>query len=195
MSKPSLIIIEGAQGVGKGTITTMLREKIPYSTLMRLSGIKDKSMETGLEKVYALRKNELAFILNCANTDTTFVLDRFYLSEKVYCNLGYKSYNFQDETNLLNEDLNELSNHYNVYVIGLILEDTSLYQERLNRDKAVFEHSKFNTDNSVKQQQEYIKEITNIKENYPKINCLLLDNSSTPQKTFNQIIEFCGVAL
>ncbi len=195
MNKSSLIIVEGAQGVGKGTITTMLREKIPYSTLMRLNGIKDKSIETGLEKVYALRSNELEFILNCANTDTTFVLDRFYLSEKVYCNLGYKSYNFQYETNLLHEDLNELSNHYNVYVIGLILEDTSLYQERLNRDKAVFEHSKFNIDNSIKQQQEYIKEINNIKENYPSINCMLLDNSTTPEETFDKIIEFCGVKL
>ena len=52
--KPKLIIVEGAQGVGKGTVTNMLREKVPYSTLMRLSGIKDKTKETGLKKCLIL---------------------------------------------------------------------------------------------------------------------------------------------
>ena len=60
--KPKLIIIEGSQGVGKGVITTLLREKIPYSTLMRLSGIKDNTKETGLNKVYKLTSYILTLI-------------------------------------------------------------------------------------------------------------------------------------
>ena len=193
--KPKLIIVEGAQGVGKGTITNLLREKIPYSTLMRLSGIKDKSKETGLPKVYKLRSEELKFILNCSELDTTFVLDRCHLSEKVYCNLGYKEYNFEKETEDLNDFLNMMTLFYDIYVIGLILDDTDAYAERLKRDKAVFEHSKFNIDNSIKQQNEYIKEINNIKNNYEHIKCLLVDNNSKPEDTLSIIANFCGLEL
>ena len=193
--KPKLIIIEGSQGVGKGVITTLLREKIPYSTLMRLSGIKDNTKETGLNKVYKLRSNELSFILNCAKLNTTFILDRCHLSEKVYCNLGYKQYDFNVETKTLNGYLDILTDFYDVYIIGLILEDTNIYAERLKRDKAIFEHSKFNIDNSIRQQNEYIKEITNIQNNYKNIKCLLIDNSTDPEDTLNSIAAFCELEL
>lgn len=193
--KPKLIIIEGSQGVGKGAITTLLREKIPYSTLMRLSGIKDNTKETGLDKVYKLRSNELAFILNCANLNTTFILDRCHLSEKVYCNLGYKKYDFKTETKALNGYLNILADFYDVYIIGLILEDTDIYVKRLERDKAIFEHSKFNIDNSIRQQDEYIREITNIKNEYKNIKCLLVDNSTHPEDTLKLISDFCGLEI
>ena len=193
--KPKLIIIEGSQGVGKGTITNLLREKIPYSTLMRLSGIKDKSRETGLDKVYKLRREELKFILNCSRLDTTFILDRCHLSEKVYCNLGYKEYDFKKETQDLNDFLNMMTLLYDVYIIGLILEDTDAYETRLKRDKAIFEHSKFNIDNSIRQQDEYIKEINNIKNNYEHIKCLLVDNNSKPEDTLSLIANFCGLEL
>ena len=192
--KPKLIIVEGAQGVGKGTVTNMLREKVPYSTLMRLSGIKDNSKETGLKKVFDLRSAELKFILNRSESDTNFILDRCYLSEKVYCNLGYKEYDFKKETKTLNEFLNMMTIFYDVYLIGLVLENTNIYAKRLNRDKAVFEHSKFDIDNSIRQQNEYIKEINNIKEDYEYIKCLLVDNEDS-EEALAKISDFCGLEL
>ena len=192
--KPKLIIVEGAQGVGKGTVTNMLREKVPYSTLMRLSGIKDKSKETGLKKVFDLRNAELKFILNRSESDTNFILDRCYLSEKVYCNLGYKEYDFKKETKTLNAFLNMMTIFYDVYLIGLVLEDTDIYAKRLNRNKAVFEHSKFDIDNSIRQQNEYIKEINNIKEDYEYIKCLLVDNEDSDEALY-KIADFCGLEI
>lgn len=192
--KPKLIIVEGAQGVGKGTVTNMLREKVPYSTLMRLSGIKDKTKETGLKKVFDLRAGELKFILNRVESDTNFILDRCHLSEKVYCNLGYKEYDFKQETEDLNDFLNMVTLFYDVYIIGLILNNTRIYAKRLKRDKAEFEHSKFNIDNSIRQQNEYIKEINNIKENYKHIKCLLIDNEYSDE-ALAKIADFCGLEL
>ena len=39
--KPALIIMEGAQGVGKTTLTDYIRNSLPYTNLYRLSGHSD----------------------------------------------------------------------------------------------------------------------------------------------------------
>lgn len=190
--KPNLIIVEGAQGVGKGTITNMLREKIPYSTLMRLSGIEDKTKQTGLEKVYRMRSNELKFIHDCVDCETTFILDRSHITEKVYCNLGYKEYDFIYEANILNEDLNLLTDKYNVHIIVLVLSDTDKFQDRLKRDKAEVEYSRFNISNSIAQQQQYLIEILNIAEQYPDINCIVIDTSNESiDEIYDTIVKGC----
>ena len=126
--------------------------------------------------------------------DTNFILDRCYLSEKVYCNLGYKEYDFKTETEDLNDFLNMVTLFYDVYLIGLVLRDTNLYAKRLKRDKAEFEHSKFDIDNSIRQQNEYIKEINNIKNNYEHIKCLLVDNEDS-EEALDIIADFCGLEL
>ena len=190
MKKPKLIIIEGSQGVGKGTITNMLREKIPYSTLMRLSGIKDNSFPNGYEKIFKIRKQELEFIKKCSDCETTFILDRSYLTEKIYCNLGYKNYNFKADTDILNNCLNSLTDIYDVYIILLTLNDYSLFEKRLKRNKAEYEHSKFSVKNSIKQQFEYIYEIEKIRNRYPNIKCKYIENHKDPIDTFKNIMEF-----
>ena len=193
--KPTVIIVEGMQGVGKGAITTLLRENIPYSTLMRLSGIADKSKETGLEKVFQLRMSELDFIKANANSETTFILDRSYLSEKVYCNLGYKEYDFQQQTNILNEKLNELTEFFNVYIVVLALEDNAeeILKERLQRDKADFPHSKFNVENSLRQQTEYINEVFKIWQDYSNIKTGIIYNNKEPKEVCEQIMRIANI--
>lgn len=193
--KPTVIIVEGMQGVGKGAITTLLRENIPYSTLMRLSGIADKSKETGVEKVFQLRMSELDFIKVNANSETTFILDRSYLSEKVYCNLGYKEYDFQQQTNILNEKLNELTEFFNVYIVVLALEDNAeeILKERLKRDKADFPHSKFNVENSLKQQTEYINEVFKIWQDYSNIKTGIIYNNKEPKEVCEQIMRIANI--
>ena len=193
--KPTVIIVEGMQGVGKGAITTLLRENIPYSTLMRLSGIADKSKETGLEKVFQLRMSELDFIKANANSETTFILDRCHLSEKVYCNLGYKEYDFQQQTNILNEKLNELTEFFNVYIVVLALEDNAeeILKERLKRDKADFPHSKFNVENSLRQQTEYINEVFKIWQDYSNIKTGIIYNNKEPKEVCEQIMRIANI--
>lgn len=193
--KPTVIIVEGMQGVGKGTVTNLLRENIPYSTLMRLSGIADKSKETGVEKVFQLRMSELDFIKANANSETTFILDRCHLSEKVYCNLGYKEYDFQQQTNILNEKLNELTELFNVYIIVLALEDNAeeILKERLQRDKADFPHSKFNVENSLRQQTEYINEAFKIWQDYSNIKTGIVYNHKDAKQVCEEIMRIANI--
>ena len=49
MANSKIIIIEGAQGVGKTTITDFIRNTIPYTNLYRLCGTSDSS-PTGFDK-------------------------------------------------------------------------------------------------------------------------------------------------
>lgn len=167
--KNKVIIIEGAQGVGKGTITNILREQMPYTNLLRLSGTSDKTAE-GKNKVYNIRVAELDMIRNSRFCDINFILDRSYLSEVVYCKIGYKDYTFEEESLNLNNFLNELTNYYDVYVIVLTATPEE-FEKRLKRDKPEFLNLKFNPDSSIRQQEAYLEEMRNLKRTYPAINC------------------------
>lgn len=167
--KNKVIIIEGAQGVGKGTITNILREQMPYTNLLRLSGTSDKTAE-GKNKVYNIRVAELDMIRNSRFCDINFILDRSYLSEVVYCKIGYKDYTFEEESLNLNNLLNELTNYYDVYVIVLTATPEE-FEKRLKRDKPKFLTLNFNVDSSLRQQEAYLEELMSIKRQYCNINC------------------------
>lgn len=167
--KNKVIIVEGAQGVGKGTITNILREQMPYTNLLRLSGNSDKTAE-GKNKVYNIRMAELDMIRNSRFCDINFILDRSYLSEVVYCKIGYKDYTFEEESLNLNNFLDDLTNYYDVYVLVLTATPEE-FESRLNRDKPEFLNLKFNTESSTRQQDAYLVEMKSIKRKYGKINC------------------------
>ena len=167
--KNKVVIVEGAQGVGKGTITNILREQMPYTNLLRLSGTSDKTVE-GKRKVYNIRIAELDMIRNNRFCDINFILDRSYLSEAVYCKIGYKDYTFEEESLNLNNFLNDLTNYYDVYVLVLTATPEE-FEKRLKRDKPEFLNLKFNTESSIRQQVAYLAELKNIKRKYGNINC------------------------
>lgn len=153
MSNPKLIIIEGSAGTGKSTTTNRLREVMLSTTMMRLSGI-SKEISNSKMLSYIYHSNILSMIKDTARTKMNWVLDRSYLSEYVYTNLGYKDYSFETEFNILSTELNNLVNLYDVYVF--VLKTTpEEYEKRLMRDKA--EYHKFSVESSVEQQEEYIK--------------------------------------
>ena len=60
--KPKIIFIEGMQAVGKSSITKQLREKLGNTTLLDLSGVKDKTIE-GRDKTYRYHKKILHLML------------------------------------------------------------------------------------------------------------------------------------
>lgn len=192
MTKSKLIILEGAQGSGKGTISTMLRENIPCTTLMRLSGIKDKSKKTGLSKVFNLRLQELQFLLNTYGCETTYILDRSFMSEKVYCNLGFKEYDFQKEYDILKKFLNFIGQYYDVHFIVLSV-DESEFTNRLKRNKAEYEHAKFSVESSIDQQKEYIKELLALNDYCENVNCHIVNNNKTPQEVYNDVLGRIGL--
>lgn len=191
-NKPKLILVESCQGGGKGTFTTMLRENIPCTTLMRLSGIKDKSKETGLDKVFNLRLQELQFILNTHNCETTYVLDRSFMSEKVYCNLGYKDYDFKKQYDLLKKFLNFIGQYYDVHFILLSVDESDL-EQRLKRNKAEYEHAKFSVLSSIRQQDEYLSEVIQMSRECNNINCHIILNNKPINEVYEEIIRRVGL--
>lgn len=186
MGKSKLIVIEGPQGVGKTNLANYLRENISSSNLYRLSGIPDKTI-TGLDKNKDMYNGLLAYLKTLESTGMNLIFDRTFFTEKVYATLGFKDYSFDEAYyELLDEFLNL---NFDTYYIALYLEDTNLYIERLKRDKA--EYVKFNIENSIKQQNEYLKiaDGLNKKENITVLKIAMDDFNDG----YNQINKLLGI--
>lgn len=148
-----LIIVEGPQGVGKTTVTDYLRNVVPHTNLLRLSGSNDKS-KNGLKQTVKYYNSVLRFMKSMENTGMNLLFDRTFFTEEVYCRLGMKDYSFTKYYKKYLERLSKLD--FNIYYINLYLSDLSNFKERLNRDgKAKVSYAEFNTESSIKQQQMY----------------------------------------
>ena len=174
MSKSKIIIVEGAQGAGKTTITDYLRNTVKHTNLYRLSGVSDSSI-TGLEKSKKMYYDLLDYMKKLENLDINLLFDRTFFTEENYCRLGKKEYSFTEVYNDLLRIFSELD--FDIYYLTLYLEDESLYEERLKRDgKVEPAYAKFSGENSVMQQREYLKMADEIKEQYPNIKVFKIEN-------------------
>lgn len=174
MANSKLIVVEGAQGAGKTTVTDYLRHSIKYTNLYRLSGTSD-STKSGLKKAEEMYVDLLEYIKKLENKSINLLFDRTFFTEENYCRLGKKEYSFTEVYNNLLEEFSKLD--FDIYYITLYLEDTSLYEKRLSRDgKAIPEYAKFTAENSIKQQEEYLKMADEIKSKYPMINVYNIAN-------------------
>lgn len=181
--KPALIIIEGAQGVGKTTVTDYIRNKMPYTNLYRLSGHSDITKE-GYNKSKKMYNDLFDYMKNLENTDVNLLFDRTFFSEEVYTRLGYKEYSFTDLYEELLVKLNNLD--FVIYYFVLYLKDEELFKERLDRkDKAKVKYVDFDISNSVKQQNMYLQTAKEVKEKCNNVKVYTLENDKT-----NQAIDF-----
>ena len=151
MDKPFLIFVEGACGTGKSTVCRELREQMKYVTLMDLNGIGDKT-ETGEDKMFKYHNQILDMFDYTKFCEMNYVCCRSYLSERIYCNLGYKPYSFDKYNMVLANNLNYLTKWYDVYFVLLTANEEQL-KIRLDRDK--FAYQKFSVENSLAQQEQY----------------------------------------
>ena len=150
MAKSKLIIVEGAQGAGKTTITDYLRNRDKHVNLYRLTGISD-STKTGLEKSTKMYYNLLDYMQKMENLDINLLFDRTFFSEENYCRLGKKEYSFTEVYNDLLEKFSKLD--FDIYYITVYLEDETLFETRLKREgKVEPAYAKFSAENSIKQQ-------------------------------------------
>ena len=170
MANSKLIVVEGAQGCGKTTVTDFLRHSVPYTNLYRLCGTADKS-PSGLEKSIKMYDNLMIYLKSLENTSINLVFDRTFFTEENYCRLGYKEYSFTEEYNKLLDEFSKLD--FDIYYITLYLKDTSLFEQRLNREgKANISYAKFDKSKSIQQQETYLKMAEEIKEKYKNINVI-----------------------
>ena len=177
----NIIIIEGPQGVGKSTMANFLRDNLASSNLYRLTGIKDKT-QTGYEKNKKMYFNLIEYMRSLEETELDLIFDRTFFTEQVYTTLGYKSYNFDDAYEELVKRLATLN--YNIYVVILYLKDTNIYNERLKR--VHHNYQAFSLENSVNQQNCYLKLIDNIKEKNIQTIKIATDNY---KEAYNELIE------
>lgn len=190
MADSKLIVIEGAQGAGKTTITDYIRYSLSCTNLYRLSGTRDSS-PTGLEKSISMYEILLDYIKKLENTSVNLLFDRTFFTEEVYCRLGKKQYSFTEEYNKLLERFSKLD--FDIYYVTLYLDDESKYAERLERSgKAVYESSKFGVENSITQQKEYLKMSKEIEKKHPKIKVININTNRDFEIVKNEIREKIG---
>lgn len=190
MANSKLIIVEGAQGVGKTTVTDYIRYSLSYTNLYRLSGTSD-STKTGLLKATKMYENLLDYIEGLENLSINLVFDRTFFTEENYCRLGKKEYSFTEEYNKLLERLSKLD--FEIYYITLYLENKDLFTERLDRSgKAVFSTSKYGKDNSISQQKVFLEMSEEIKEQYPNIKVINIKTDRILDEVKKEIREKIG---
>lgn len=188
MANSKLIVVEGAQGVGKTTITDYLRNSIKYTNLYRLCGTSDSSI-AGLKKAEDMYIDLLDYIKKLENKSINLLFDRTFFTEENYCRLGFKDYSF---TEVYKKLLDKFSNlDYEIYYITLYLSDTSLYEKRLKREgKIEPKYAKFNIENSIKQQNIYLEMAKEIKDKYKSIKTIEIDNTKDIEEVKNILKEF-----
>ncbi len=190
MSNSKLIIVEGAQGAGKTTITDYIRHSLKYTNLYRLCGISDSTIE-GKKKTTDMYVDLLEYMEKMQNKNINLLFDRTFFSEENYCRLGKKDYSFTDVYEKLLERFSKLD--FEIFYITLYLEDESLFEKRLDREgKAVPDYAKFATENSIKQQREYLKMADEIEQSYKNINVIKIKNDrdlEEVKKDINKILE------
>lgn len=190
MANSKLIIVEGAQGAGKTTVTDFLRYSIPHTNLYRLNGTSDSTV-AGLEKAKTMYFNLLDYIETLQNLSINLLFDRTFFTEENYCRLGFKEYSFTEVYNELVKKLDTFD--FDIYYITLYLKDTSLFEKRLSREgKGGPEYAKYKAENSIKQQEIYLKmadELRNSCKNIKAINIANDGNLEDLKESLKEILE------
>lgn len=190
MSKSKIIIVEGAQGAGKTTVTDYLRYVVKHTNLYRLSGISDAT-PTGLEKSKKMYFDLLEYMKKMENLDINLLFDRTFFTEECYCRLGKKEYSFTEVYNELLEMFSKLD--FDIYYFTLYLDDENEYENRLKREgKVEPAYAKFTAENSIAQQREYLKMADEIKEKYPNIKVFKIENGKDLELTKKELMEILG---
>lgn len=152
MSKPKLVFVEGSIGSGKSSITKLLREQLPHTTLLDLSSIQDKSKEAGKDKMMKYHSKMLQMFEDTIECEMSYVCSRSFLSELCYTELGFKEYSFKKNADELMMSVDYLTKFYDVYFILLLVNEEQL-KDRLKRDK--FQYVEHSVQNALIQQSMY----------------------------------------
>ena len=190
MANSKLIVVEGAQGVGKTTVTDYIRHSLKYTNLYRLSGTSDSTPE-GLKKSKEMYFDLLEYIKKLENKSINLLFDRTFFTEENYCRLGKKEYSFSEVYNELLDKFSKLD--FEIYYITLYLEDTSKYEKRLAREgKANIDYAKFDVENSIQQQKLYLQMAKEMNKKYPIIKTMNVSTDDDLETTQNVLKNFIG---
>lgn len=191
MANSKVIIVEGAQGAGKTTVTDFIRYSLNYTNLYRLCGTSDSS-PAGLTKSITMYENLMNYIKSLENQSINLLFDRTFFTEEIYCRLGLKQFSFTEEFNRLLKKLDEMD--FEIYYITLFLKDTSIFTNRLKRDGKVSpDYLKFSSQNSILQQNEYLnlaEEIKNKTKNIHVVNIATDKGIEVVKEQIKDVLNF-----
>lgn len=192
MKNDVIIIVEGPQGVGKTTFTNYLRENMAGTDLYRLSGIKDRT-QLGLAKIKNKYEKLIEYMENCE--DINMIFDRTFFTNEVYSRLGYQDYSFNEAYQSLLSKLDNMKNvdKYDIYLVMAYLQDESLYETRIKREKHMYQE--FDINSSILQQREYLKMADEVEQQSKNIKVIRFANDTDEmfkenvQKYFGQYFK------
>lgn len=127
-----LIILEGLSRTGKTTISNRLKEE-GFGRIISL--VDKRPIDTDIQSFYkgvGLISNEFYK----AFPEETFILDRSFLSELVYCDF------FEREPSLDNEFINDMLTN-NEVTLFYLYNDYSDYQKRSPKDRHIFTEEEY----------------------------------------------------
>ena len=147
-----------------------------------LSAIGDKT-EEAQHKMFKYHNQILDMFDYTKFCEMNYVCCRSFLSERIYCNLGFKPYSFDRYLNVLINNIDYLTKWYNVCFVLLLATEEDL-KIRLNRDK--FAYQSFSVESSLAQQKQYQKEFMNLAKMNTGIKVYEIENDNLP-RTVNTI--------
>ena len=126
------------------------------------------------------------YMKNIEDSDVNLIFDRTFFSEQVYGLLGYKEYDFTDIYEDLLKKLGKLN--YEIYYISLYLEDTNIFNARLNRVHHGYQS--FSIESSIKQQNTYKSLLPEIKKlPNTKVYEIAMDDFDKSYEQIREILE------
>lgn len=167
------IVVEGARGLGKSSITRYLRDKTTNSTLINYTGFNEKG-EHGKAKVSNYYKNWKDFFWQSQGWGFTFIHDRYFFSEFVYSKL-YKDYDFESEYLKLVKAIPQTYDKLDLFVLWT--DSVEELERNLNRDKVqLFGEVSESTKESLKQQISYLNMAIELKSrNIPNLKVHIIN--------------------
>ena len=187
--KPIIIFVTGAKCSGKSVTTNWLREVCPYTNMLRLTGNKDKT-DAGRTKTNLMYEQMFNYLKVSAPSEMNYIFDGFVMSEKAFCSLGYKDYNFVSDFAYHLVWLNNISKIYDCHYINLVVCDKTEYRDRAsNRNKVSFIGIEENFKEYLKQETAYLETYNKVLNNCPDIKCTLLDTSHNAEIEWREHIK------
>jgi thymidylate kinase len=159
--KPKLIIVEGAQGTGKTSITLALKNRLPYAQVMMLRGNEQRCEQMSFRN----HMNALKFVSDSSRISNDFILDRSFLSEHCYSQL-YRESTFTHLNDVLVNFTKQLKEDYDVSIVLMLADEESFKERLVDRDKAQFSDVVFHVNNSLRQQDTYISIVSDVAKHF-----------------------------
>lgn len=189
--KPFLLIIEGSQGSGKGTLSSAIRDGVTCTNLISLSGL---PLESSAELVYKTRMAELN-MLKAIRGSLNIVMDRSFVSDRVYQVLGKKPYT-QEEFNTyyyrLCNKLEELKHYYDVKLVLLTAsKEDYVVRHQIRADKPQYENAEFSAENSIIQQEIYKDLLTDLSKKY-HIDFVEVSTKKSKSEVLDEVMKLIG---